>query len=90
LSILDNNFLYCGSRLTNDYYIKDCYVYNNGLTNTGIHKVFCIGPVGEGEFVCTCPFYGVAMRGANEETSFAQSLTRKESYGVELIDVVFL
>jgi hypothetical protein len=87
----DNNFLYYAqSRLTDDYYIKHCYVYDNGLSNTGAHKIFCIGPVEEGEFVCTCPFYGVGMRGASEDTSFAKSLQKKTSFGVELINVVFL
>lgn len=87
----DNHFLYYAhSRLTDDYYIKHCYIYNNGLANTGVQKIFCIGPVEEGEFICTCPFYGVGMRGANEDTSFAKSLQRKISFGVERINVVFL
>lgn len=86
-----NGFLYYGeSKLTDNYYIKHCYVYDNELSNAGRHRVFCIGQIKKGSYICTCPFYGVSMQGANEETSFAICLEDKSDYEVGLIDVVFL
>lgn len=67
-------------KFTDKYFLKDVIADTN--------RLYCIGPIKKGDYITTCPVYGVAMVGAIKETSIGRSLTDKPEYGVGEIDAV--
>lgn len=91
-----NHLLYYDDgRLTDDYYIKHPRIYIDGeFVKNG--KVYCYGNINIGDYVTTCPFYGVSMVATNSDVAFAIALSSyntnsdEEYKPVGLIDVDFL
>lgn len=91
---LRKHFLYYGNtQLTDKKCIKNVYVCNeNGtLSNTGRHKIYCHGPVKEGDYLSTSEMYGTAVSIINKDFAFAIAVSDKSGNGkVGLVDAVFL
>lgn len=68
-----------GSTLTDDYFIFDAIAT--------VPTLYCFGPVKHGEFLGTCPIYGVAMVTAWKKFAVAIAKEDKDTYEVEPIEV---
>lgn len=94
VKIENGKIYYSETKLTDQYYIKNCYVADNGkLYNSGRHKVYVYGDIDEGKFISTCSLLGVGKEVANKDLAFAMTLESrrmKDSGKVGLVNVVLL
>ena len=70
------------SEKTDDYY----------MTNVSIATpyIYCYGKIKAGDYLCTCPIYGVAMITGLEDLAFAVALEDKEEEIIAPIKVKVL
>lgn len=68
-----NNMLYYGDgKLTDNYYLRNVYLCKgNTFVNDGEHVLYVLGDVKVGDYLTTCPVYGVAFPTADKITAFA-------------------
>ncbi len=63
---------YKNAILTDKYYIKNVYIWkHNKFVNFGEHLLYVMGEVNKGDYLTTCPIYGVAMKTEHKDIAFA-------------------